>query len=55
MKEAGNDCQLESYEGKDHGFFNGSFFIGKKADEIIFTDILEKSYAFLKSRLMDCK
>ncbi len=26
MKEAGNECVLVPFEGKDHGFFNGSFF-----------------------------
>ena len=52
MKEAGNDCQLESYEGKGHGFFNGSFFRGNNADKIIYTDIMEKSYAFLKAQFI---
>ncbi|MDO6597948.1 sialate O-acetylesterase [Oceanihabitans sp. 2_MG-2023] len=50
MKESGNDCQLESYEGKGHGFFNGSFFRGKNADKTIYTDVMEKSYAFIKAR-----
>lgn len=26
MQEAGNECVLVTFEGKDHGFFNGSFF-----------------------------
>ena len=26
MQEAGNDCVLVPFPGKDHGFFNGSFF-----------------------------
>ena len=26
MKAAGNECVLVPFEGKDHGFFNGSFF-----------------------------
>lgn len=26
MKEAGNTCELIPFPGKDHGFFNGSFF-----------------------------
>lgn len=53
MKEAGNDSRLEPYEGKGHGFFNGSFFRGDKADTYVFKDIMEKSYLFLKSRIMD--
>ena len=26
MTEAGNECVLVPFEGKDHGFFNGSLF-----------------------------
>ena len=50
MNAAGNMCQLESYEGKDHGFFNGAFFRAKKADKIIYNELMEKSYAFVKAR-----
>lgn len=50
MNEAENVCQLESYEGKGHGFFNGSFFRGEKADKIVYNELMEKSYAFLKAR-----
>jgi acetyl esterase/lipase len=50
MKEAGNHCELERYEGKGHGFFNGTFFRGKAADTIVYVDILKKSLAFLKSQ-----
>jgi sialidase-1 len=32
MKEAGNDCQLVSAVGEDHGFFNGAFFRKKNGD-----------------------
>ncbi|MGJ8744444.1 hypothetical protein [Polaribacter sp.] len=50
MNAAGNACQLESYAGKDHGFFNGPFIIKKKADKIVYNDLMEKSYAFVKAR-----
>lgn len=53
MNEAGNDCQLESYEGKGHGFFNGTYFRGNKADTIIYAELLEKSYAFLKAQFIN--
>lgn len=33
MKEAGNDCVLVPFEGKGHGFFNGSFFRRGNGDE----------------------
>jgi len=55
MNEAGNDCRLESYEGEEHGFFNGPFFRGEKANKSIYTDVVDKSYAFLKSRLKEEK
>tara|TARA_B110000285_G_scaffold58172_1_gene66552 strand:+ start:3426 stop:4310 length:885 start_codon:yes stop_codon:yes gene_type:complete len=32
MTEAGNDCSLVAFEGKRHGFFNGSFFRPKSSD-----------------------
>jgi len=32
MKEAGNECVLVPFEGKDHGFFNGSFFRKSNGD-----------------------
>ncbi|WP_405563386.1 sialate O-acetylesterase [Polaribacter sp. Asnod6-C07] len=50
MNEAGNVCQLESYVGKDHGFFNSPFFRKKKADKVIYDELMEKSYAFVKAR-----
>lgn len=53
MNNSGNDCRLESYDGEGHGFFNGSFFRGEKANKSIYKDIVDKSYAFLKSRLME--
>jgi acetyl esterase/lipase len=55
LKEAKNDCQLESYEGKGHGFFNGEYFHGDKADITVYADIIQKSYSFLDSRLIDPK
>ncbi|CAA6677767.1 MULTISPECIES: alpha/beta hydrolase [unclassified Lentimonas] len=33
MNDAGNECVLVSFEGKGHGFFNGSFFRKKKGDD----------------------
>ena len=53
MNAAGNICQLESYEGKDHGFFNGPFFRGKRADKIIYDELMEKSYKFVKARFIN--
>ena len=32
MKDSGNECVLVPFEGKDHGFFNGSFFRPKNGD-----------------------
>lgn len=32
MQESGNECVLEPFEGKGHGFFNGSFFRPKNTD-----------------------
>ncbi|MEP5429736.1 MAG: alpha/beta hydrolase, partial [Flavobacteriaceae bacterium] len=47
MKEAGNDCTLESYKGKGHGFFNGSFFRPKLKDTTPYFDTIQKSVSFL--------
>lgn len=46
MKKAGNECQLEAYEGAGHGFFNGSFFRKKSSDEA-FNKTMRQSYNFL--------
>lgn len=46
MKKAGNECVLEAYEGKGHGFFNGSFFRKKSNDEN-FDSTMQKSGSFL--------
>jgi len=33
MTEAGNTCRLITFEGRDHSFFNGSFFRRNKKDD----------------------
>jgi len=48
MKEAGNHCVLVPFEGRRHGFFNGSGFRRNNTDED-FNTTLEKSIEFLKS------
>lgn len=48
MKEAGNECVLVPFEGKDHGFFNGSFFRPKNGDDD-FDLIQKRSIDFLAS------
>jgi len=48
MKEAENECVFVPFEGKDHGFFNGSFF-RPKSDDTDFNQSMERSVAFLKS------
>lgn len=55
MSAAGNESSLEAYNEKGHGFFNGPFFRGEKADRQIYNDIQDKSYAFLVSKLMDVR
>lgn len=47
MTQAGNDCSLEPYEGKGHGFFNGSFFRPKAIDTKPYKDTMQKSIEFL--------
>lgn len=46
MKEAGNSCSLVSFEGKGHGFFNGSFFRPSNTD-VDFNITMDKSIGFL--------
>ncbi|WP_299782478.1 alpha/beta hydrolase fold domain-containing protein [uncultured Formosa sp.] len=53
MNKQGNDCLLESYKDKDHGFFNGSFFRGDKADKVVYAELMKKSYAFLKAQFIN--
>ena len=48
MREAGNACDVVKYEGRKHGFFNGSFFRPKSNDED-YTDTIHKTLAFLAS------
>lgn len=47
MKEAGNLCQLESFAGMGHGFFNGSFFRPKTEDTNPCTRTMESTIEFL--------
>ncbi len=46
MKEEGNICLLIPFDGKNHGFFNGSFFRPENGDGD-FDFIMEKSIDFL--------
>ena len=55
MKAAGNQVDLEAYEGKGHGFFNGAYFREKQADSAVYNDIMAKSYTFLVSTLQQLK
>ncbi len=47
MTEAGNHCEVVTYEGRKHGFFNGSFFRPTSNDED-YHDTIEKTLNFLK-------
>lgn len=47
MKEAGNVCQLEAYEGATHGFFNGKFFRPKTTNLMPYKTSMAKSVTFL--------
>ncbi len=49
MKDAGNVCVLVPFEGKDHGFFNGSFFRKGNGDED-FNLTIKHSIDFLKAQ-----
>ena len=46
MNSAGNTCVLMPFQGRQHGFFNGSFFRPKNGDKD-FKLIMEKSREFL--------
>ncbi len=48
MQEAGNQCVLVPFEGKDHGFFNGSFF-RKGNHDADFDLTMNHSIDFLKA------
>jgi len=50
MKDAGNECVLIPFEGKDHGFFNGSFFRERNGDAD-FDLTMKHSFEFLKAHL----
>lgn len=49
MKQANNRCELVSYEGYGHGFFNGKFFRTKTTDLMPYNDSVKKSAEFLAS------
>lgn len=46
MKDAGNTCVLVPFDGKDHGFYNGSHFRPRN-DDADFNVTMEKSIDFL--------
>lgn len=46
MKEAGNTCVLVPFEGKGHGFFNGSFFRPANTD-VDYDKTMKHSFEFL--------
>ena len=46
MREAGNVCRLEAFEGKGHGFFNGSSF-RKDSDGVDYERTMQASIGFL--------
>ncbi|WP_372725309.1 alpha/beta hydrolase [Novipirellula sp.] len=50
MDAAGNQCQLEAFEGQNHGFFNSPFFRPKTKDTSIYKQVMQKTRAFLVSR-----
>ncbi len=49
MKEASNECVLVPFAGKDHGFFNGSYFRKGNSDSD-FAVTLQRSIDFLKAQ-----
>ncbi len=48
MKKAGNECLLVPFEGKGHGFFNGSFFRKRNSDDA-FNETMKHSFKFLSA------
>ena len=55
MKEAGNNGELVPFEGKDHGFFNGSWF-NRKSDNTDYNLIMKDMLRFLKANgILDAK
>ena len=49
MQEAGNRCDLHSFKGKGHGFFNGKLFRPKTTDLKPYEKTLQESVKFLHS------
>ena len=49
MKEAGNNCELKSFAGKGHGFFNSPDFRPANKDERDYQQTLTDSHEFLSS------
>ncbi|WP_238381263.1 sulfatase-like hydrolase/transferase [Mariniblastus fucicola] len=49
MSDAGNRCELISFEGKGHGFFNGKFFRPKTKDTKPYHTTMKESEKFLVS------
>lgn len=49
MQDAGNRCQLESFEGAAHGFFNGKLAKPKAKNFDHYHKCMEASIEFLKS------
>lgn len=49
MKAAGNECQLEAFEGQQHGFFNGNFFRPKTKNTSVYLQTIRKSHEFLNA------
>lgn len=47
MRELGNSCDVYTYEGRKHGFFNGSFFRPNN-DNKDYADSMQKTLNFLK-------
>lgn len=48
MEKVGNRCIVVPFEGKNHGFFNGSYFRSTNTDED-FNRCMEETLTFLKS------
>jgi acetyl esterase len=49
MRDAGNDCTLVAFEGKGHGFFNGSFFRPQN-DDADYDMTMTRSIEFLSKQ-----
>jgi len=51
MKEAGNTCVLVPFEGRRHGFFNGSFF-RPRSNGVDYNESMQKTLSFLREQGM---